>query len=233
MNTEYNSKRINPPIWQHDYIVLTRLRDILKQFIKCHLTYKGNLLVDYGCGSLPYKDLFLPAVAKYIGVDIGNNKNADILIRESQSLPQKNNSADVVLSTQVLEHVISVNHYLSECHRILKKGGILILSTHGIWPYHGFPDDFHRWTKRGLQAEIEKIGFKCLENRSILGPFASISQYTMLLLAERLAYGNLISKLVLAILSLVGNVYIWIEDKLFPATELSDAANYVICAKKI
>jgi len=41
---------------------------------------------------------------------------------------------DVVISTEVLEHVFLPRHFVSNCHRMLKPNGVLILST----PYHGY-----------------------------------------------------------------------------------------------
>ncbi|EKE21765.1 MAG: methyltransferase type 11 [uncultured bacterium] len=139
----------------------------------------------------------------------------------------------MVLSTQVLEHVYATDFYLKECFRLLKKEGLLILSTHGLWPYHAFPEDFHRWTRNGLVKEVENYGFKCLKVYPILGPFASASQFTILLLAEKLQSRKLLSRLSLFIISLVANALIWLEDKLFPQTEISDASLFVICAKKM
>lgn len=235
MDEKYNIKRIHPPIWQHDYHVLKRLYDLLFVLLKKYVSQKSGILLDYGCGSSPYKELFLPFIARYIGVDIGKNLQTDILIKENEPIPLKDSSVDIILSTQVLEHVGNVSFYLSECRRLLKKGGLLLLSTHGLWPYHPYPTDFHRWTKKGLVEEIEKFGLKCLENYSILGPFASVTQFTLLLIAERLilAKRSFMRRLIMAFLSLVGNGIIFLEDKLFPPNENSDSSLYVVCAKKI
>jgi SAM-dependent methyltransferase len=65
-----------------------------------------------------------------------------------------------VLSTQVLEHVNCHNRYLLEANRLLKPGGILILSTHGSFYDHGCPWDFRRWTAEGLKLDIENAGFR-------------------------------------------------------------------------
>jgi SAM-dependent methyltransferase len=68
-------------------------------------------------------------------------------------------SYDMVLSTQVLEHVSSPQAYLREAFRVLKPGGVLLLSTHGVYPDHGCPFDYWRWTADGLTLELERSNY--------------------------------------------------------------------------
>jgi SAM-dependent methyltransferase len=72
---------------------------------------------------------------------------------------EKSESFDIVLSTQVLEHVQQPGTYLSEAYRLLKPGGVFICTTHGTYEEHGCPHDFHRWTADGLREEIAGKGF--------------------------------------------------------------------------
>lgn len=233
MDKKYNDKRINPPVWQHDYHVLKRLYQALQNITSTFSGRKSSVILDYGCGTSPYKDLFTSIAGQYIRVDVDKAVDANYVVKEGENIPQKNNSIDIVLSTQVLEHVKNPPFYLKECERLLKKGGLLILSTHGIWPYHGFPSDYHRWTRSGLETEIISYSFKIEKSISILGPFATVIQFEMLLIAERLTKFTIIGRLLLVILSLFGNALIWLEDKIVPATKESDSSLYVICAKKI
>jgi len=232
MVRRYNRKRINPPIWQHDYHVLKRLYGGLSNLAQNYLRQK-SIILDYGCGTSPYKELFLPYAARYIKADLVDNEDADIKFGENEHLPLKDKSIDLIISTQVLEHVHRVTFYLQECKRLLKKDGILLLSTHGVWPYHPYPADYHRWTKAGLKTTLTDAGFMCLKITSVLGPFASVTQFTLLLIAERLTGKNFFSKIMLTVFSAVGNGIIWLEDRLFPATQKSDAAVYIVCAKRI
>jgi SAM-dependent methyltransferase len=78
-------------------------------------------------------------------------------------------TADVVVSTQVLEHVPDPRAYLLECRRILKPGGMLILTTHGYWEYHPQPTDLWRWTGPGLRKLVEASGFRVLDCTGLLG----------------------------------------------------------------
>jgi SAM-dependent methyltransferase len=128
----------------------------------------GDSLVDFGCGDRPYEPLFSAKFRRYIGADLPGNPRATVAIDEAGRLPLGDASADCVLSTQVLEHVSDAAAYLAEARRVLRPGGSLLLSTHGIFYYHPCPTDYWRWTLEGLKREITRAGFEVLEARSIL-----------------------------------------------------------------
>ncbi len=156
------------------YHILTQIRLNIEQAIARHLANTHiNTLVDYGCGSMPYKELFLPIVDNYIGVDVQENTKADIHLNSSGSIPLGNETCDIVLSTQVLEHVHSIEKYLGEVYRILTPDGFFFLSTHGFWQYHPEPVDLWRWTKEGLQKDIKENHFNIIEAVTIMGLTAS------------------------------------------------------------
>jgi ubiquinone/menaquinone biosynthesis C-methylase UbiE len=57
------------------------------------------------------------------------DKNIDYLLADAQKIPLKNNSVDVVVSFETIEHVKEPELFLNEIQRILKPNGLLILST--------------------------------------------------------------------------------------------------------
>ncbi len=68
------------------------------------------------------------------------------------SLRFENDSFDVVLSDQVLEHVEgNPQQAIDECRRVLKPGGIVVHTTCFINPVHGEPKDFWRFTPDALR----------------------------------------------------------------------------------
>jgi len=223
-------KRIHPPFWQHDYHVLTKLYSVIKESIK--FVKNKNILIDYGCGDLPYKHLFMDNFKKYVAVDIGENQQADISVKENERIPIKDNSADLVLSTQVLEHVRDVDFYMKECQRLIKSGSFLLISTHGVWPYHEFPHDYNRWTRRGLEGLISKFGFKIVKTWPILTGFAVTLQFELLLFANIFHKWGMWGKIPLAVVVLVGNCLIYFLDLLFFDRHAFDASVFVILAQK-
>ena len=127
-------------------------------------------MIDYGCGEMPYRPLFQPHVERYTGCDLPDNSRADLHLDDGYRLPIEDGGADVVLSSQVLEHVPNPGAYLAECGRVLADEGLLILTTHGVWRYHPHPRDLWRWTAEGLRDVIEESGFAVLRFGGILGP---------------------------------------------------------------
>jgi len=72
-------------------------------------------------------------------------------------------SFDIVISSQVLEHVESPADYLAEAHRLLRTGGTLLLSTHGTFQDHPCPGDYWRWTGMGLRKVLSEAGFEVVK----------------------------------------------------------------------
>jgi|JI6StandDraft_1071083.scaffolds.fasta_scaffold00181_26 SAM-dependent methyltransferase len=115
-------------------------------------------LLDFGCGGSPYRALF--PRADYQRADLAGMSEVDFIIEPGKPLAAPDASFDVVLSTQVFEHVEDPAAYLRECQRLLKPGGKLVLSTHGTFPDHGAPWDFQRWTPHGLARDLKTAGFE-------------------------------------------------------------------------
>lgn len=161
--------RVSPPRSNRLHASLLILLDRLEHLAESDMLPSGEKLLDYGCGNKPYQRLFSRKFSRHIGADFPGNSDADILIDENGTVACEDTSFDCVLSSQVLEHVTSPQKYLGEAQRVLKPGGSLIVSTHGIWPYHPDPTDFWRWTADGLQAEIERAGFEIVNVQAVLG----------------------------------------------------------------
>jgi len=126
-------------------------------------TLKNFSLIDLGCGdgaliySL-YQNGLLKNAKEVVGVDIIKVRITRLKtflpfvkarIADVQDLKQiKNNSFDVAISSQVIEHVPDEKKMLKEVYRILKPGGYFYVSTvikewYGFWIYwkNGFKLD--------------------------------------------------------------------------------------------
>jgi SAM-dependent methyltransferase len=132
-------------------------------------------VLDYGCADVPYRRFF-SADTDYVAADIPGNQDATLELNADGSLPLDDESVDAVLSTQVLEHVTEPDRYLAECFRVLRPGGRMLLSTHGLMVYHPDPDDYWRWTCSGLRRTVALAGFEVVRFEGIMGLAASAFQ---------------------------------------------------------
>ncbi|HEX4138882.1 MAG TPA: class I SAM-dependent methyltransferase [Candidatus Methylacidiphilales bacterium] len=157
---DYIKLRLNPPRTEIDYLANADLRDAILLLAK---NQRGRAL-DYGCGGSPYREI-LPDLRPYIRADIPPGEGLDLTLDADGLLPDEPAAGyDLVLSTQVLEHVPDPARYLAEAYRLLRPGGALILTTHGLIPEHGCPYDFYRWTADGLARAVTCAGFVVEEN---------------------------------------------------------------------
>jgi SAM-dependent methyltransferase len=109
---------------------------------------RGLRVLDVGCGDRPYERL-LSGTAEIVGFDQPGNAHAD-LHGSIEAIPVEDASFDVVLCLQVLEHVPDPAAAVRELRRVVKPGGRVLASTHGVYPFHPNPEDFWRWTDTGL-----------------------------------------------------------------------------------
>ena len=122
--------------------------------------------MDFGCGNKPYEHLFI--CDKYIGVDVyesghGNeNKKVDIFY-DGHVLPFDSERFDIILSTQVLEHVQYFDDVFAELVRVLKKNGIFIITVPLASEEHEKPYDFRRFTSFGIKSLFDRYNLELLE----------------------------------------------------------------------
>ena len=135
-------------------------RRALLKYIKLYAPQLEGVLLDFGCGSKPYKDLFVN-IEQYIGIDFENgahdhnSENID-LFYDGKRIPFEDNKFDAILTTQVLEHVSNIDDTLAEIRRVLKPNGKVLISLPFVWPEHEMPFDYRRYTAIGIEEVLHR-----------------------------------------------------------------------------
>ena len=191
-------------------------------------------MVDLGAGDAPYRTLFERDGCRYLPCDIDVPADHPTMLRLEPGKPLAlgNESVDIVLSLQVLEHVWDLDWYLGEARRLLAPEGRLILSTHGTWLYHPHPTDFRRWTRTGLLAELAQRGFEVTQVQALVGPLAWTTQFRALGWNRVLGAVPILGGLLAKVSNSVHHLRMQLEDALTPRQWIEDnAAIYLVVAR--
>ncbi|WDE95960.1 class I SAM-dependent methyltransferase [Lentisphaera profundi] len=126
---------------------------------------KGDL-IDFGCGAMPYKELF--NVATYTGLDYAESgheceEQEGKIYYDGKKIPFEESSVDALFASEVFEHIFNLEQILEELHRVLKPGGKLLFTIPFAWEEHEVPHDFARYSSYGIISLLEKHGFKILQ----------------------------------------------------------------------
>jgi len=131
--------------WHHQWLVGTPLYRVLQPLLA---TLEGDVL-DVGCGYKPYRQ-WLPGARGYYGIDVFPGPEVDALIVPGSPWPADDAAYDVVLCTQVLEHVGDLHHTVAELRRTLKPGADAVITVPWIYGEHNAPHDYRRLSQHGL-----------------------------------------------------------------------------------
>jgi len=224
-------RRRKPKIWRdHDWYVMSRMNEQIERVLAANLK-AGQRVVDFGCGDRPYEPLIRARGAEYIACDLDGN--VDVKIEPGKPLAIPDASVDAVVSFQVLEHVHDLDLYIGDCLRILKPGGWLLLSTHGIWLYHPHPTDYWRWTRDGLVDELESRGFNVEEIASVAGPLAWTTLFRLMGITHALRSVPLLGKVAIPPITAFMNARMAVEDRITPPSiKDTNACVYVTVSRK-
>lgn len=129
----------------------------------------ADRLVDVGCGESPYRSVI--EHHDYIGVDRRMNRDVGPqVVGDGMALPLATAAADVILCTEVIEHVPDERVLAAELARVAAPGGQLVLSAPFVHGLHEQPYDFRRLTSIGLVTTLERAGWEVDRVASIGGP---------------------------------------------------------------
>lgn len=148
---------------------------------------QGKLVLDVGCGFGGAISILDRMGARCVGIDMSQEELAlcrkrlllhgvatNVLCADAYNMPFSNECFDIVICTEVLEHVKDKNALIAEMSRVLKKGGLLylsfpnLLSLRNVWsdPHYRLfgvtllPVPIARWYTRkrvGRDYDVEML----------------------------------------------------------------------------
>jgi SAM-dependent methyltransferase len=194
----------------------------------------GGTLLDIGCGLRPYENLF--TVDRYFGFDLPdsphpqNHKRPHVWF-DGITFPVRDNSAQHILCSAVLQYCSDPHSYLRELTRILKPGGNLILVAPQSEPLTEAPFDRYRYTLSGIRCLCAAQGLRILQAQPSVGFWQTMAFHlNSMAVSSMLRRGRLTAMLVCSPLGFATQSIAAILDKF--TTYNDDTNSWVVRAIK-
>jgi SAM-dependent methyltransferase len=149
-------ERRRPRLWDGNYLLLSAIVESLED-ARDRYVGRGAAILDVGADRMPYYPLFADIASDYAGADLSPGPDVR-WVCTLEDLQAPDEAFDLVLCTQVLEHVRRPEVALRQIARVLRPGGHAFITTHGTYPFHPHPTDYWRWTQQGFEALFEDAG---------------------------------------------------------------------------
>jgi SAM-dependent methyltransferase len=149
-----------------DFGTYTILRELEYKRIAT-LSLEGKILDLGGSTKSGYQEL-MRGEHQFVTVNLDAGYGCDLVFDIEQRFPLEDGSFDHVICLNVLEHVYEFENVVRESYRVLKMGGSMVLITPFMFPVHGSPQDYLRYTREALKRLLSKTQFYP-EEISVLG----------------------------------------------------------------
>lgn len=129
----------------------------------------NSMVLEIGPDSFPSRYRILANEVLHwdtLEIESSNATQSTFVSKELYKYPIKDNTYDIVLAGQVMEHIGEIWTWLTELKRIVKKEGLIILISPTSWPYHEAPIDCWRIYPEGMKnlvklTNLEIVELKC------------------------------------------------------------------------
>ncbi|HRN52184.1 MAG TPA: class I SAM-dependent methyltransferase [Gemmatimonadaceae bacterium] len=113
---------------------------------------RGRVL-DVGCGHMPFRGDAERVADVYEGFDVERRTEGVTHVGNAEAMDEiPSASYDCVFSFEVLEHLPHPQRAMAEMARVLKPGGVLLLSVPHLSRLHEEPHDYFRYTVYGVRT---------------------------------------------------------------------------------
>ncbi len=141
------------------------------QYFKKHLAgeNKHNVFLDIGAGPSRFREL-TQQFPNFIGTDFYPYDLVQVVANFTKPLPFRDAIADIVLLSNILEHIPIPELLLKECYRVIKPGGKLLGAVPFLIKIHQEPYDFLRYTNFMLEKMFKEAGFQAISVETLGRP---------------------------------------------------------------
>jgi SAM-dependent methyltransferase len=133
---------------------------------------RASVVVDLGCGTVDVRkwlhvpDGTLLVACDYSPGSLARNENPVRVACDATLLPFANESIELLISDNLIEHLAEPERFFDDCLRVLKPGGSLIFATPNKYSYVSIiasltPTRVHRLFKRVQQAHADSMTDTC------------------------------------------------------------------------
>ena len=141
-----------------------------------HIELSGRVLDLGGDKRSEYTRLF-QGDFKIKSVNIAAAAQPDHIFDLERAFPLPDASADTVVCINILEHLYNHQHFLRECARVVRAGGLMVLAVPFVMQVHPSPRDYFRFTDEALSRMCADAGFHAISVRPVgRGPFTAAAQ---------------------------------------------------------
>jgi SAM-dependent methyltransferase/uncharacterized protein YbaR (Trm112 family) len=191
-----------------------------------------NTKSDFNALYIGYNQPFKPEMeSKIIQLNVIPGQYVDV-VSMGEYLPFPDNSFDLVVISQVIEHTQYPFKVIEDCHRVLCPEAKIYISSPWVYPFHG--GDNYRFSYEGLKILCNK--FDIFEIGSLNGPIHALAIFLQYLITKTLSIGNryltyflgIVTSWIVFPLTLIDALF----NRKFKKDYTLDANIYIIAAKK-
>lgn len=139
--------------------------------------YLQGRVIDLGCGNMPFRSFLPESVSDYDTLEATPRPGglAVTYVGDIQNMPMVPSAFyDGALCFEVLEHIPEPGRALQEIARILKPGGLLLLTVPHLSRLHDEPHDYFRFTHHALAFMLSQAGFEIVDIEKKAGLFSFV-----------------------------------------------------------
>jgi SAM-dependent methyltransferase len=140
-----------------------------------HLFTGGKKALDIGGKRAGKRGAFdlerFPVDVDYVNIDASTDPD---YLCDSSEIPVTEESYDLVVLAEILEHLVNPEATLTEAYRVLRPGGFALVCSPFVYHVHADPDDFQRFTDSWYRRALGGAGFSDIMVRPQGGYLATL-----------------------------------------------------------